>query len=387
VHRAFDFLLQPTTRQRQSLTALLDVQRELYNAALEERRGAWRWERRYVTRFDQYLTLTSMREVRPDLLSWGVVVCRGTLARLDEAFQGFHRRYARGVRPGFPRFKPASRWNSASWPDDAGWHLDCDARRLYVQGVGNVKVRLHRPIAGVPKTLTIRREGRRWRVAVFCAEVPLRPLPPTGRVVGIDAGITNLIATSEGHLVDNPRFGRQAAAQLARAQVALERKQRWSKRRRKAVARLAACHHKIRNQRRDHAHKLSRQLVNDYDVIVHEELAIADMMRRPTPRPDGKGGYEPNGATAKSGLNRSIQDAGWGQFLRFIAYKAEEAGRQVIAVDARNTSRRCAYCGRIDGASRRGAVFRCTACGHSDQADVNAARNILRAGLAQRPTP
>jgi putative transposase len=166
----------------------------------------------------------------------------------------------------------------------------------------------------------------------------------------------------------------------------LARKQRWSNRRRKAVGRVAACYRKARNQRRDHAHRLSRQLVKDYDVIAHERLAISNMMRRPPSRPDGKGGFEQNGLTAKVGLNRSIQDAGWGQLLRFITYKAEEAGRQVIAVDARNTSRRCAQCGHIDARNRRGTVFRCAACGHYDQADVNAARSILRAGLAQRLT-
>ncbi len=386
MYRAFKFLLQPTARQRGSLAALLDTQRELYNAALEERRGAWRWESRYVTRFDQYLTLTRLSEVRPDVLAWGVVVCRGTLARLDEAFRGFHRRRARRERAGFPRFKPAARWDSVSWPFARGWRLDQDNRRLYVQGAGHIKVRLHRPVAGRPKTLTIRREGRRWWVTVFCADVPARPIPGTGRVVGIDVGITHLVATSDGQLCANPRFGRQAAVRLARAQATLSHKQRWSKRRRKAVERVAACHRKMRNQRRDHAHKVTRQLVDAYDVIVHEELEIPNMVRRPVPRPDGRGGFEPNGAAAKAGLNRSIHDAGWGQFLRFIAYKAEEAGRQVIAVNAHNTSRRCVQCGCIDAGNRRGAVFRCTTCGHCDHADVNAARNILRAGLAQRLT-
>jgi putative transposase len=341
-------------------------------------------ERRYVTRYDQYLTLTGLSEVRADVLAWGVVVCRGTLARLDEAFRGFHRRCARGEQPGFPRFKPASRWDSVSWPFAKGWRLDEDKRRLHVQGAGHIKVRLHRTVAGIPKTLTIRREGRRWWVTMFCADVPACPKPATGRIVGIDVGITNLVTTSDGQFFANPRFGREAAVRLARAQVALSRKQRWSKRRRKAVERVAACHRKVRNQRRDHAHKLSRELAHGYDVIVHEELEIRNMVRRPVPRPDGHGGFEPNGAVAKAGLNRSIHDAGWGQFLRFVAYKAEEAGRVVIAVNAHNTSRRCAQCGCIDAGNRRGAAFRCTTCGHCDHADVNAARNILRAGLAQR---
>jgi putative transposase len=107
------------------------------------------------------------------------------------------------------------------------------------------------------------------------------------------------------------------------------------------------------------------------------------MTRRPKPRPDSEGGYEPNGATAKAGLNKSILDAGWGMFLRVLAAKAESAGRQMIAVNPRHTSQRCAQCGHTVAGNRVSqAEFRCLACGHHAHADVNAAINILRAGLA-----
>ena len=108
------------------------------------------------------------------------------------------------------------------------------------------------------------------------------------------------------------------------------------------------------------------------------------MTRRPAPRPNDQGGHDPNGAAAKAALNRSILDAGWGILDRMLAYKAEEAGRQVIRVDPRHTSQRCAECGTVDPGSHVGAVFHCRSCGHTDHADINAARNILRAGLAQR---
>jgi putative transposase len=116
---------------------------------------------------------------------------------------------------------------------------------------------------------------------------------------------------------------------------------------------------------------------------VHEDLQIANMTRRPKPRPGGNGGHEPNGAAAKTGLNKSIHDAGWGIFLRILSAKAESAGRQVIAVNPRHTSQRCAQCGHTAAGNRvTQAEFRCLACGHQAHADVNAARNILRAGLA-----
>jgi putative transposase len=143
-------------------------------------------------------------------------------------------------------------------------------------------------------------------------------------------------------------------------------------------------HRKIAWQRRDLAHQVSRRLVNDFGLIVHEQLQISNMVRRPASHPNTEGGFDPNGAAAKGGLNREILAAGWGQLLRFITYKAEEAGRDVIAVNPRHTSQTCHHCGHVDPGNRHATKFRCTSCGHVDHADVNAARNILRAGLAHR---
>lgn len=383
--RAFKFLLSPTVKQRFVLSRLFDAQRELYNAALEERRGAWRWERRRVSRFEQYRQLTGMAGVRPELMEYGVTVARGTLLRLDRAFQAFYRRCRRGEKPGFPRFRTAARFDSVEYPDVTCWRLNEATRRLRLHGVGHVKVRLHRELRGTPKTCTVRREGRRWWVTVFCVDVPARPLPPTGRSIGLDVGVASLVATSDGRHVENPRHGRRSAGRLAAAQRALARAKRGSRRRRRVVERVAACHRKVRDQRRDLAHQLSRRLVNTYDLIVHEDLRITYLTRRPASRSGADGTNLPNRASAKAGLNRSILDAGWGQLLRLIAYKAEEAGRTVIAVDAHHTSQTCGACGHVAAGNRRTqAAFRCLACGHQAHADTNAAVNILRAGLAQR---
>jgi putative transposase len=133
---------------------------------------------------------------------------------------------------------------------------------------------------------------------------------------------------------------------------------------------------------------LSRWLVDRFDLIAYEDLAIVNMVRRAKPVPDSAspGSFLANGQAAKSGLNRSIHDAGWGQLVAFVVYKAEEAGRQTIAVNPRHTSQRCAQCGHVAAGNRvTQAEFRCLACGHQAHADVNAAVNILRAGLAQRP--
>jgi putative transposase len=367
------------------LEQLLRNQCELYNAALEERRGAWKWERRSVSYFDQTRTLTTLRELRPEVLDHGVTVCRGTLKRLDRAFCAFYRRCRAGQTPGFPRFKAWRRFDSVQWEDTSGWRLDTDSRRLHLLGIGAVKLRLHLPIQGTPKAITVAREGRRWWVTVRCVDVPTRPLAPTGREVGIDLGVCAPVATSDGRLVLEGRYGQRARARLETAQRQLATKRRGSRHRERAVEAVARVHRKVRNQRKDLAHQLSRELVNSYDLIVHEDLKITNMVRRPRARRADDGTYEANGAAAKTGLNRSITDAGWGQLLQFIAYKAEEAGREVIAVDPRHTSQRCSSCGHVAEENRlTQARFRCQACGHEAHADVNAATNILRAGRARR---
>jgi putative transposase len=244
-------------------------------------------------------------------------------------------------------------------------------------------VGLHRAVRGRVETITAKREGKRWYVALSCDDVPGDPLEPTNSMVGVDLGLMSFLTTSEAESIPNHRYPKAANTQLTAAQAARNRKQRGSHRRKKAAQRVAKIHEKIRHQGLDHAHKTALVLVRDHDVIVQEKLVITNMIRRPRPRPDGHGGYEANGAAAKTGLNKSINDAGRGIFLRILAAKAESAGRQVIAVDPRHTCQRCTRCGHVAAENRVSqAEFRCRACDYRAQADSNAARHILRAGLA-----
>ena len=220
--RTFRYQLRPTVRQTAALEQLLRLQCALYNAALEERRGAWRWERRSVSYFDQTRTLTELRAVCPEVLSSGVTVCRGTLKRLDRAFQAFYRRCRAGEKPGYPRFRSATRFDAVQWEDRGGWRLDEASRRLHLHRIGSVRVHLHRPTRGTPKAITVRREGRRWYVSLRCADVPAQPLPPTGSEVGIDLGVGVLVATSDGLLAQAPRPAQRAKERLARAQKELQ---------------------------------------------------------------------------------------------------------------------------------------------------------------------
>ena len=223
-------------------------------------------------------------------------------------------------------------------------------RQLYIQGIGEIKANYHRNLSGTPKAITIKREGKKWWLSVRCAGVAATPLPLTGKDVGIDLGVVNLVTTSSGDILEGPRFGSRSAEQLAIAQQKLSRMQLGSKRRTRQVGAVAHLHRKIKNQRLNAAHQISRQLVDNYDLIAVEDLKIKNMVKSPKPTPDldTPGEYLPNGAAAKAGLNKAIHDGGH-----------TEAGNR-----------------------RTQAKFACLRCGHRDHADVNAAKNVLRAGRA-----
>lgn len=253
--------------------------------------------------------------------------------------------------------------------------------------LGHVRVNQHRPVAGKVKTVSVKREGTRWYVVPTADQPEPQPLPQTGSLVGIGLGIASFLTTSNGKHTPNPRHARKAAARLEAAQQALARCKRRSTRRKKAVAKVAGLHRKVRRQRLDHAHKTAFGLVRDHDLIAHEDLRIRNMVKAPTPKPDPRtpGGFLPNGAASKAGLNRAISDAGWGVFLTILTSKAESAGREVIAVDPRNTSRTCPGCGHVAKENRpTREKFHCVSCGHLAHADVVGALNVLRAGLARR---
>jgi putative transposase len=386
VKRAYVFRLRPTARQHIALAACVDAHRELYNAALQERRDGWSRSQTRVRYGDQSAQLTEIRAVRPDQAVWSFSSQQATLRRLNKSFQGFFRRVAAGQKPGYPRFKGKARFDSVEWPKDgdgARWLPDTD--RMYLQGIGQVKVSVHRQVQGRVKTIQVKRHGRRWMLVLSCDDVPTNPLPATGRQVGIDVGIVSFATTSDGEHLDNPRWGRRAADTLRAAQQRLQPACRGGRNRQARRETVAARHRKIANQRRDFHHKQARALVARYDLLVVEHLAIANMVRRAKPVPDREiaGQYLPNGGRAKSGLNRSISDAGWGGFLGILRAKAEDAGRVWIEVDPRHTSDGCVNCGHAARENRVSqAVFVCQRCGHHAQADEHAARNILRAGLA-----
>ena len=398
--KAFKFRLNPTAKQHVALGSMLGAHAELYNAALQERRDAYRSHGVSIRAADQMKQLTAIRQARPDQAVWSFTSQQQTLRRLDKSFQSFFRRVKNGETPGYPRFRASSRFDSVDFRHGDGIRLINDGRTrrqgrqteasLRVQGVGHIRVHLHRPLPEGAKLgqVTIKREGAgrraRWYV-ILPVEVPDQVLPVTGSRVGIDLGIASFLTTSDGDHVSNPRHLKNAEERLAAAQQSLSRKKRGSTRRTAAVARVARLYGTVRRQRLDHAHKAALSLVRSHDVIAHEALVVKNMVRRakPVPDPETPGQWLPNGAAAKTGLNKSIHDAAWSQFVSILTAKAACAGRITIGVNPTNTSRTCSACEHVATENRVAqAAFACVQCGHTAHADVNAAKNILRAGLA-----
>ena len=220
---------------------------------------------------------------------------------------------------------------------------------------------------GTPKTVTISKEADGWYVCLSCADAPVHPLPAMGQETGIDLGIEAFATLSDGTRIFNPGWYRKAERALKTAQRRVARRKKGSARRRKAVALLAKAHQMVRCQRADFHHKTALALIRANDVIYHEDLLTANMVRN-------------------HHLAKSIQDAGWSQFLSILSFKAACAGRSVIAVPPAYTSQICSgpNCGVlvVKGLSVRWHT--CPNCGTSLHRDHNAARNIERAGQALR---
>ncbi|MEU5438858.1 transposase [Streptomyces sp. NPDC020719] len=397
--RTHKFLMRPTASQAIALREMLDDHCSLYNGALQERRDAYRHTSKTSIKYrQQSAQLKDIRAFAPERQGrWSFSSQQATLRRLDKAFAAFFRRAKAGEKPGYPRFRGVNWFDTVEFPKDGDgcrWNSTPHdpVTRVRFQGVGHVKVNQHRPVVGKIKTVSVKREGRKWFVVLTAEQVQPEHLPATGSVVGIDLGIASFLTTSNGEHVDNPRHARKAAAKLEAAQQALSRFPRRKAKGRtrnhqRAVEKVAALHGKVRRQRLDHAHKTALGLVREHDLIAHEDLKIRNMSGTPMPKPDPDkpGAFVPNGAAAKAGLNRSIADAGWGVFLTILHAKAESAGREVIAVNPRNTSRTCPECGHTAKENRPAQEkFHCLSCGHQAHADEVGALNVLRAGLVRR---
>jgi putative transposase len=339
--------------QADALAEQLGEACRLYNAALQERREAWK-QRISINYYDQANQLKQIR-ASGDLGLANFSCCQDVLRRVNKTFQAFFRRVQRGEKAGYPRFKSRRRYDSITFPS-YGDGIKLTGNMLRMQGVGQVEVKLHRPVAGTIKTVTVKRECGEW-YACLAVECEPKPLPPLDTEIGMDVGLASFATLSDGQSVPNPRWQHQAEAKLRRAQRRVARRRKGSHRRSKAVALLEKVHQRIRRQRNEFQHKFSFWLVQNFGVIAIENLNIRGL--------------------ARGMLAKSVYDAGWGSLFSKLAYKAENAGRRLKVVNPRGTSQTC-LCGARVFKKLSDREHVCVRCGWIAPRDEVSARLILQ---------
>ena len=367
MRKTFKYRLYPNQQQQRLLNAQLEECRWLYNELLAARRDAWEQRQESLRLYDQQATLPALKVGRPALAAVQSQVLQNVAVRIDLAFQAFFRRVRAGEgakKSGYPRFRGTGRYVSITFPQvPVGCKLNAEARQVRLHGVGPVKVILHRPLEGTPKTATISRSSTgKWYIAFTCEYAEPLPLPETGQQVGIDVGLKTFATLSTGAEITNPRFFRAEDRALARAQRRLSKEEQGTPartQRRRVVARV---HERTRWRRGDFAHQHSRRIVNTFDVIAVEDLSV-------------------NRMTHTHCLAKSIHDAAWSQFADLITYKAAWAGRRFVAVNPAYTSQDCSQCGHRQPLSLADRIYTCLCCGVVLDRDFNASLNILGVGL------
>ncbi len=360
--RTYQFRLYPTTPQATTLTQWLTTCRKLYNTSLAERKDAWHTHQHSVSYYEQATHLKVDKQTNPFLKGVHSQVLQDTLRRLDKTFKHFFRRIKKGENAGYPRFKGKYRYDSFTYPQ-SGFALEKKKKKLRLSKIGSITITLHRPLPaeGVIKTCTIKRHVDHW-YACFAVELP-DPAPGSQQreiknAIGVDVGLKSLLTLNNGDTIDNPRWFRNSEKKVAKEQRRKARKQKGSHNRHKQNKKVAQLHRKIRHQRKDFHHKLSRKLVDSYDLIVYENLKITNLVKNPH-------------------LAKSISDAGWGQLMCFTEYKAEEAGTIVEYVSAYNTTQLCSRCGKLVPKTLATRIHSCPYCGLDVTRDHNSAITIL----------
>jgi len=363
MNRTYQYRLYPTKSQAESLTNILALHCELYNAALQERRDAWRKCRVSINYYDQANQLKEIRAIRDDIALLNFSSCQQTLRQVNKSFDAFFRRVRSGETPGYPRFKSKRRFDSVSFVFGDGVSLS--TQRLRIQGVGKVKVKWHRaiPESAEIKQVVVTRKNDKW-YAAFQLEMPEpTPVEHLGDPIGVDLGLKSLVVLSTGESIETPKFYRKAERKLRVQRRCVSRRKKFSQGWRKAQKLVAKTHARIANQRKDFNHKLSAYLANTFSFIAVEDLCVKGL--------------------ARTRLSKSVNDAGWAQLLSMTENKVAKTGSQVVKVDRFfPSSRLCRRCGCINTALTLADRTWACACGVIHDRDANAAGNILNSALS-----
>ena len=379
--RAYRFQLRPRPAQEKQLARYAGMLRWVWNQALAEQQARRERGDPYANYLAMAKWLTAWRAAPETrwLADGPVHPQQQVLKRLDAAFQIFFANVQAGRKPGYPRFKKRGDEPGIRFPDPKQIKLDTANKRVQLPKLGWVRMRMSREVAGELRNASVTREGDRWYVAIQTLRPGVLPAAGVAPTLGIDLGVANFAGLSDGRLVEPLAALKAQQRRLRRYQRSISRKVKGSCNRKKAVLKLRALHKRIAQQRNDWLHNLTSGLAAQHPVIAIEDLRIAAMSasaRGSALKPGKK-------VRQKAGLNRGILDAAWGEFRRQLEYKLAARGGQVVAVNPAYTSRTCRVCGHEAIENRKSqALFACVACGHTEHADTNAAKNILAAGHA-----
>ena len=370
--RSYEAKLRPLkVGEEACISRVLDLCRNLYNGALEEKRKSYDRFQCSPSFFDQCRSLTEIRQNDECYADLDVVMIRRTsLKRNDSAFKAFFARCRRGETPGYPRFKGSDRFNTLVF-GESGWKMK--GLSLVMKGIGRVGLVSCPEIDGIVKEMRLVRRASGWYCQFLVNLGAVPALTSSANPIGIDVGLETFATLSDGAVIENPRFLKRSQEKLKALQRSLSTKQRGSNNRKKAKTKLAREFERVANRRKNFLHQITRDLVNRYDGFFVEKLDIRAMLDKNRPIRDMT-------ESGKRGLRRNIMDAAWSMFSFFLGYKTEEAGKPKQDVDPWGTSAKCSGCGKVVKRTLRDRQHSCS-CGLTIGRDINSAINILDLGL------
>ncbi|MEI8198911.1 MAG: RNA-guided endonuclease TnpB family protein [Eubacteriales bacterium] len=374
--QAYKFELMPNGEQRRNMRRFAGACRYVYNRALDLQQESQRVEGGYI-RYEEIAKWMPLWKRDTDT-AWlkepPSQALQQTLMDLNKSFQKFFKKQS-----GYPKFKKKGQHDSFRFPDAKQLKLEESNKRVFLPKLGWIRYRKSRDIEGIVRNATVSLRGGKWYISIQTQREVDEPVHPSQSIVGIDVGISKFAALSTGEVIVPVHSLRHMEQKLAKLQRQLAKKKKGSRNASKIKHKIQKCHIRIANVRNDHLHKTTTMLSKNHAVLVVEDLQVKEMSQ------SAKGTIENPGrnAKAKTKLNKSILDQGWGEFVRQVTYKEQWMGGRVIKIAPQYTSQRCSCCGHTAKENRTTqARFCCTECGHTENADVNAAKNIEAAGRA-----
>ena len=372
--QAFKFQIEPNGEQIRAMRQYAGNARKIWNLALNRQQELHTAGEKFTNSFGMNNWLPAWKQEFSYLCDSPSQTLQQVTKDLAAAYKNFFEK-----RADFPQFKKKGR-SSDSVRFPQGFEIDEANRRIRLPKLGWIRYRNSRGIIGLAKNITVSCVAGKWYASIQTEREVGQPIHPSTSIVGLDAGITLFATLSDGTMFEPVNALRTRAAKMAKYQRRMSRKVKFSRNWKKAKARITKLHQRVAHTRNDFLHKTSNIISKNHAMVVIEDLNVTNMSKSASGTLEAPG----RSVNAKSGLNKSILDQGWGEFRRQLEYKQAWLGGEVFVVNPRNTSRTCPACGHISAENRKTqSQFECVECGYAENADLNGAINILRAGHAR----